>query len=508
LFVWNVNSLTLSEQDLPMAHAIVSVIIPVYNGAGVVGEAVQSVLAQSYRDLEVLVIDDASTDGSPDVVRKLDDPRLKLIRHPCNMGADAARKTGLDASSGDIIAFLDQDDIFHADKLLVHVEYLKGHPEVGLTYNPYFVMSHPSRTLQGIERPPEAVRLEDVLLGFPIPPSVTVIRRPWALREELWEKETFYRGREVVFCGRLLLAGCQMAIVNRVLNWRREFVRRTVKDILRAAGEEIRCQDILLEDPRCPGELRALRSVARANTWLEFAYIAFRQGDEQVGQRLLKAAADTRPELLGGRAAALLRFLLLRSTSNAAEDHEGTLRPALAGLARVCPEAADGWERLIGEGYLYRGSRAAIWGEPKEAAGYLRTARAAGIVPGGEFADVVCHEMWSYECEFGRTLAAQRLGSTLSLLAPHFGRTFSRHLRARYWFNRALRGCERGERWQVVKDCVRAVRDDAGYLRNRGTASMLLQAIAGSGAWRRHRSRWPSRRGVAACTVRKADDFA
>ncbi len=487
----------------------VSVIIPVYNGASVVGEAVQSVLAQSHRDLEVLVIDDASTDGSADVIRQLDDPRLRLIRHPRNMGADAARKTGLDASSGDVIAFLDQDDVFHPDKLQAHVEYLKWHPEVGLTYNPYFVMSHPSRTLQGIERPPEEVGLEDIFLGFPIPPSATVVRRQWALREELWEKETFYRGREVVFCGRLLLAGCRMAIVNRVLHWRREFVRRRVQDILRAAEEEIRCQDILLEDPRCPAELRTLRFVARANTFLEFAYIAFRQGDEDVGERLLKEAADARPELFEGRAAALLRFLLLRSTSNAGEDHEGTLRPALAGLARVCPEAADGWERLIGEGYLYRGSRAAIWGEPKEAAGYLRTARAAGIVPGGEFADVVCHEMWSYECEFGRTLAAQRLGSTLSLLAPHFGRTFSRHLRARYWFNRALRGCERGDRWQVVRDCVRAILDDAGYLRNRGTASMLLRAIAGSRTWERRSSCGLSRCGSApACTARKADDFA
>ena len=145
-----------------MSEAKVSVIIPVYNGAHVVAEAVQSVLNQSYRNLEVLVVDDASTDGSPDAIRHFDDRRIKLIRHARNAGVDAARKTGLDASSGDIISCLDQDDMFHPDKVLAHVEYLERHRDVGLTYNPYFIVSHPSRTVQGIVRPPEAVTLEDV----------------------------------------------------------------------------------------------------------------------------------------------------------------------------------------------------------------------------------------------------------------------------------------------------------------------------------------------------------
>jgi len=492
-----------------MSEAKVSVIIPVYNGAHVVAEAVQSVLNQSYRNLEVLVVDDASTDGSPDAIRHFDDRRIKLIRHARNAGVDAARKTGLDASSGDIISCLDQDDMFHPDKVLAHVEYLERHRDVGLTYNPYFIVSHPSRTVQGIVRPPEAVTLEDVLLGFPIPPSTMVIRREWALRAELWAADTFYRGREVVFCGRLLLAGCRMAMVDQVLNWRREFVGRTMGDIPRAAEEEVRCQDILLEDRRCPRELQALRLAARANTYLEFAYIAFRQGDAGTGRRLLRDAVAARPVLLREEATDLLRFLLLRSTGSVVENHETTMRLALETAAREWPETLSRWDHLIGEGYLYRGGRAAIWGEASEAAMHLRRACAAGVAPTDAFADMICHEIGSYERVYGRALAGRRLDACLSLLRGQFGRTFSRRLSARYFFNRALRGSERGARWQVVKDCARAMLGDAGYVRNRGTASILFRAIVGNRMWTYgHRRREARRRSSPASAVQKAGNPA
>lgn len=492
-----------------MSAAKVSVIIPVYNGAHVVAEAVQSVLNQSYRNLEVLVVDDASADGSPDVIRQFSDSRIKLICHARNAGADAARKTGLDASSGAIISCLDQDDMFHPDKVLAHVEYLERHRNVGLTYNPYFIVSHPSRTVQGIIRPPETVALEDVLLGFPIPPSTMVLRREWAVRAELWAAETFFRGREVVFCGRLLLAGCRMAMVDQVLNWRREFVGRTMQDIPKAASEEIRCQDILLEDPRCPRELGALRLRARAHTYLEFAYIAFRQGDAVTGRRLLRDAVEARPELVSAGAGGLLRFLLLRSTGSVPEDHEATLRLALAAAASEWPGALGGWERLIGEGYLYRGGRAAVWGEPGEAASHLRRAGAAGAAPSEAFADMICHELGCYERVYGGALAAQRLEVCLSLLGERFGRTFSRSLKARYFFNRALRGSERGQRWQVVKDCARAVLGDSSYVRNRGAASIVFRAVAGRRMWQYGRRRRGVRRGSSpACAVQNAGDLA
>lgn len=87
----------------------VSVALPCYNMRAFVGEAVESVLAQTHQDWELLVVDDGSTDGSSDVVSKYNDPRVRLIRQD-NQGLSAARNTALGAASGEYVCFLDADD--------------------------------------------------------------------------------------------------------------------------------------------------------------------------------------------------------------------------------------------------------------------------------------------------------------------------------------------------------------------------------------------------------------
>jgi len=89
---------------------LISVIMPVYNRAKIVTEAISSVLAQSYTDFELIVIDDGSTDGSTAAVKAFEDDRVRLITLPENSGPSAARNTGLDAAKGEIIAYLDSDN--------------------------------------------------------------------------------------------------------------------------------------------------------------------------------------------------------------------------------------------------------------------------------------------------------------------------------------------------------------------------------------------------------------
>lgn len=93
----------------------VSVIIPVYNVAPYLREALDSVVGQSYRNLEIIIVDDGSTDGSSEICDEyLSDPRVRVI-HQENRGLSNARNVGLDLSSGVYIAFLDSDDAFHPD---------------------------------------------------------------------------------------------------------------------------------------------------------------------------------------------------------------------------------------------------------------------------------------------------------------------------------------------------------------------------------------------------------
>ncbi|PYM23912.1 MAG: hypothetical protein DMD78_10755 [Candidatus Rokuibacteriota bacterium] len=111
----------------------VSVVIPTYNRAHIVLEAVRSVLAQRFRDLELIVVDDGSTDDTAVRLAALADPRLQVImgRHA---GVSAARNLGVSKASGQLISFLDSDDLWHPDKLACEVAFLARHPEVDAVF--------------------------------------------------------------------------------------------------------------------------------------------------------------------------------------------------------------------------------------------------------------------------------------------------------------------------------------------------------------------------------------
>lgn len=114
-------------------RSVVSVIMPAWNAAGTIVEAIESVLQQSFSDLELIVVDDGSTDDTADQVRSMHDPRLALLSIP-HSGVGAARNRGVAAACGDYISFLDADDIWLPDKLEVQVELLEAQPAAGAVY--------------------------------------------------------------------------------------------------------------------------------------------------------------------------------------------------------------------------------------------------------------------------------------------------------------------------------------------------------------------------------------
>lgn len=107
----------------------VSVVIPVYNRTAELRRAVRSVLAQTHADLELLVVDDCSTEDIAGAIDDIADPRLRLIRKPVNEGAAAARNTGIQAATGRWIAFLDSDDEWLPNKLELQLRRLADRPE-------------------------------------------------------------------------------------------------------------------------------------------------------------------------------------------------------------------------------------------------------------------------------------------------------------------------------------------------------------------------------------------
>jgi glycosyltransferase involved in cell wall biosynthesis len=113
-------------------RARVSVVIPTYNAANFISRTIESVIAQSYGDLEVVVVDDGSSDGTPDIVAGFGD-RVRLIVQP-NGGVSTARNRAIREARGELIAFLDHDDIWYQDKLRRQVSLLDSRADVGLVY--------------------------------------------------------------------------------------------------------------------------------------------------------------------------------------------------------------------------------------------------------------------------------------------------------------------------------------------------------------------------------------
>jgi glycosyltransferase involved in cell wall biosynthesis len=120
--------------------SLVSVVVPVFNRQTLVRRALDSILSQTYRAIEVVVVDDGSSDHTAQVVGECAkrDGRVRLVRHDCNRGAPAARNTGISASEGSYVAFVDSDDEWLPPKLAKQMEVFQRGPEaIGVVHCGY-----------------------------------------------------------------------------------------------------------------------------------------------------------------------------------------------------------------------------------------------------------------------------------------------------------------------------------------------------------------------------------
>ena len=118
---------------MPITKPQISVIIPIYNDALYIQEALTSVLSQGIEKLEIIVIDDGSTDNFEEKINDLNDPRIRIIKQT-NCGAAEARNNGIRHAVGEYIAFLDADDIWAPNKLKLQLEVLINRADVNMVY--------------------------------------------------------------------------------------------------------------------------------------------------------------------------------------------------------------------------------------------------------------------------------------------------------------------------------------------------------------------------------------
>jgi len=146
-----------------MSNDLVSVIMPVYNAAAWLQRAVDSVLTQSHARLELIAVDDASSDLSPAMLDAYAaaDARVRVLRQACNGGVAAARNAGIAAACGDYVAFLDADDWWHPAKLERQVASMRANGAL-ISYASYWRVAEDGHVMSKVTPPPQ-VNWQDML---------------------------------------------------------------------------------------------------------------------------------------------------------------------------------------------------------------------------------------------------------------------------------------------------------------------------------------------------------
>ena len=197
---------------------LVSVIMPSYRSEPFLAQAVESVLAQTITDWELLILDDHSPDGAWEIAQSYEqrDPRIRCIRNEENLGVAETRNRGIEASRGEWIAFLDSDDLWHAEKLEKQLDAAK---RIGaeLIYTAYAIFQDEDHRMAEY-KVPNRVAYDALLLENVIGCSTVMVRRS-ALGEHRFRREMFHE--DYALWLELLRSGVKAAGCPEVLvDWR------------------------------------------------------------------------------------------------------------------------------------------------------------------------------------------------------------------------------------------------------------------------------------------------
>lgn len=470
----------MTVSPLPVTEGpLVSVVIPAFRQAAFLAETLRSVFAQTWPRLEAIVVDDASPDETPEVIAAFDDPRLVYIRHDSNRGLPESRNTGMRAARGELIAWLDADDVYHPEKLEAHVAFLRANPAVGFTYSARFEWNHSQTTIRDLFRPPLAVDLLDLVRWFPFCPSEVVVRREWPFTAGLFDPARGSAEDTDLPC-RMALAGCQFASVDRALNYRRYHSGRGRRNLAGRLADVSGVLDAVFADPRCPDHVRAARDTALKVHLMDIVSLSLRQEETALARQSVLRLVRLDPTVLQGERPELLTYLLSESIADENLDHARVLDVILGQLP---PDADLSAHRAwaVARGHLLRGVRHTLWGRLAEGAEHCGAAARLGGEVDTTLIQMLTTQVLSYEQEFGEAAADESVRHLAAAVSRVSGGPSARQLRGSIAINRAFRDYRANRRAAVPGRVVEAVRHTPSLLANRGVQSILLRSLVGGG---------------------------
>jgi len=278
---------------------VASVIVPCHNSAGPLRETLESARAQSVRDIEIIVIDDGSSDNTLEVARAAatEDPRIVVVAQ-ANSGVSATRNRGVAMARADIVALLDSDDLWAPDHLATHLARLNADPSLGLSFSPVRFIEADGRETGERTRPKlEGLTPADILSTNPCSTCSTIVTRARVFAEVGGFRETLRRAEDQEWLFRVSLSRWRIAGVDKVLVSYRNSPQGLsanldgmydgFRDMLEAAR---------LSDPALVGRLGPL-AAARMARYLARRALRLRL-DRGIARRFMSHALRTAPRML------------------------------------------------------------------------------------------------------------------------------------------------------------------------------------------------------------------
>lgn len=299
-----------------MTSPLLSVIIPTYNHARFLPQAVKSVFDQTYQNFEIIVVDDGSTDNTRETAQNYSkDCRFRYIYQE-NRGLAASRNTGLRTVQGEYVAFLDADDVFLPRKLEIQLDWFETHPSCGMVFSGFYFMNDQGELIRAHEPWLDVPTLEvkDLLFGNPTSVHAVLVKKQWLDRVGGFD-ETLRRIEDWDIWLRVVHAGCKVEWVKEIVCGYRLSPGQMTKDATAQKHVSKRVMDKFFQQEGLPVELKALQTEVYTRIYINFApqeygYEQFEEAKDSVAK-----AIKLTPDLLGTRYLELLNRLVFYALS-------------------------------------------------------------------------------------------------------------------------------------------------------------------------------------------------
>lgn len=262
----------------------ISVIIPTYNGSRYLSEAINSVLGQTYRSYELIVVDDGSTDDTTLALQPYLNQQISQhadIRYvsQTNQGVGAARNHGLRLARAEWIAFLDQDDVWLPEKLALQVDCLQSQPQLGIVHSGWQIVDAKSQVLSTIQ-PWQGLPTLDLTAWMqwkPVFLGAMLFQRNWLTQiggfNERWQQTG-----DVDLVLRLAALECPAAWVRQATVKYRQHSTNTSRKVLEQIGELEAVLEQFFGQANLPQPVRRLESASRYQSWVWSAWRSYQSG--------------------------------------------------------------------------------------------------------------------------------------------------------------------------------------------------------------------------------------